>query len=199
MVRDRWMDPRVCGRENMVKKEKKRPDDTKEVLEAVGKGATSAVRLQGKILKKVWANTIGALWSRFFNATVTGKIFALVGLCGCIGAAVLAWMFAMDVSIQHREYIAVTSSVANVRESISKKSEVVARVKRGDELTQKGDSEGWWFVDGEGFAKPGWISKSVTRKEEKLMFSLNYEMRGFGAAFMGFFVLFYVGLCLRKR
>jgi len=183
----------------MAKKEKKKPDDTREVIEAVGKGATSAVRLQGKIIKKVWNNTIGALWSRFWNATVTGKIFALVGLFGCIGTAVLAWMFAMDVSIEHREFIEVTSSRANVRESISTKSEVVARVKRGDELTQKGDSEGWWFVEGHGWKKPGWISKSVAKKEEKLMFSLDYEMRGFGAAFLGFFILFYIGLCLRKK
>jgi hypothetical protein len=183
----------------MIKKDKKRPDDTKEVIEAVGKGATSAIRLQGKILKKIWANTIGALWSRFWSATLTGKIFAWVGLGGCVCTAVLAWMFAMDVSIEHREFIAVTSSRANVRESISTKSEIVAKVKRGDELIQKGDSEGWWFVEGHGWQKPGWISKSVTSKEEKLMFSLDYEMRGFGAAFLGFFVLFYIGMCLRKK
>lgn len=183
----------------MAKKYKKKADDTKEVIEAVGKGATSAVRLQGKIIKKVWANTIGALWSRFWNATLTGKIFALVGLGGCVGTAVLAWMFAMDVSIEHREFIEVTKSRANVRESISTKSEIVARVKRGDELTQKGDSEGWWFVEGPGFKAPGWIAKSVAKKEEKLMFSLDYEMRGFGAAFLGFFILFYIGLCLRKK
>lgn len=183
----------------MVKKDKKKPDDTKEVIEAVGKGATSAVRLQGKIIKKVWNNTIGALWSRFWNATVIGKIFALVGLLGCIGTALLAWMFAMDVSIDHREYIEVTTSRANVRESISTKSPIVARVKRGEELSQKGDSEGWWFVQGKDWEKPGWISKSVAQKEEKLMFSLDYEMRGFGAAFLGFFILFYIGMCLRKK
>lgn len=183
----------------MAKKDKKKPDDTKEVIEAVGKGATSAVRLQGKIVKKVWNNTIGALWSRFWNATLTGKIFALVGLLGCVGTAVLAWMFAMDVSIEHREFIEVTISRANVRESISTKSEIVAKVKRGEELTQKGDSEGWWFVQGKDWKKPGWISKSVAKKEEKLMFSLDYEMRGFGAAFLGFFILFYVGLCLRRK
>jgi uncharacterized protein YgiM (DUF1202 family) len=108
-------------------------------------------------------------------------------------------MFAMDVSIEHREFIEVTTSRANVRESISTKSEIVAKVKRGDELTQKGDSEGWWFVEGHGWKKPGWISKSVAKKEEKLMFSLDYEMRGFGAAFLGFFILFYIGLCLRKK
>lgn len=183
----------------MAKKDKKKTDDTKEVIEAVGKGATSAVRLQGKIIKKVWNNTLGALWSRFWNATLTGKIFALVGLLGCVGTVVLAWMFAMDVTIEHREFIEVTSSRANVRESISTKSPVVAKVKRGEELIQKGDSEGWWFVQGKDWEKPGWISKSVAKKEEKLMFSLDYEMRGFGAAFLGFFILFYVGLCLRKK
>jgi hypothetical protein len=139
----------------MVKKDKKKPDDTKEVIEAVGKGATSAVRLQGKIIKKVWNNTIGALWSRFWNATLTGKIFTLVGLFGCIGTAVLAWMFAMDVSIEHREFIEVTSSRANVRESISTRSVIVAKVKRGEELTQKGDSEGWWFVQARTGRSPG--------------------------------------------
>ena len=183
----------------MAKKDKKKPDDTKEVIEAVGRGATSAVRLQGKIIKKVWNNTIGALWSRFWNATITGKIFTLAGLLGCVGTVVLAWMFAMDVSIEHREFIEVTSSRANVRESISTKSVIVAKVKRGEELTQKGDSEGWWFVQGKDWEKPGWISKSVAKKEEKLMFSLDYEMRGFGAAFLGFFILFYIGLCLRKK
>ena len=182
----------------MAKGKKPQKDDTKEVVKSVGKGAASTVVLQGKILKKIWLNTIGALWVRFWAATMVGKIFVLVGLSGSIVITILAFQNAIDLDIVHKEYILVTTSKANVRDSISTKSEILRKTRRGEELTQKGESEDWWFVQGKDWEKPGWIHKNIARKEQKVLFEFHYEMQGYGWAFLGAFVLLYLGFCLRK-
>ncbi|MBN2494645.1 MAG: hypothetical protein JXR96_08660 [Deltaproteobacteria bacterium] len=180
------------------RQKRRRADDTRNVIMAIGRGATSTVVLQGKILKKIWAHTLGALVSRFWHATLVGKLFALVGLGGCIATGVLASRDAIDISVAHHEFILVTGSHARIHDSTSRKAEVIAKVKRGDELSQQGESKDWWFVTAEGWKKPGWISKHLARPEERVVLKLDYEMKGYGIAFAVSFVLLYLGLCLRK-
>lgn len=182
----------------MAADKKSKKDDTKEVVKSVGKGAASTVVLQGKIIKKIWLNTIGALWVRFWRATLVGKIFVLVGLSGCVVISVLAFKYAIDLDIVHKEYILVTTSKANVRDSVSTKSEIMRKTRRGEELTQKGEADEWWFVQGKDWEKPGWIHKNIAKKEQKVLFAFNYEMQGYGWAFLAAFIILYIGFCLRK-
>ena len=122
----------------------------------------------------------------------------MIGLTGCVVATVMAFHYAIDMSVVHKEYILTTASRANVRESVSTKSDILRKTKRGEELVQKGASEDWWFVQGEDWEKPGWIHKNIAKKEKKVLFSINYEMKGYGLIFLGAFVILYIGFCLRR-
>lgn len=175
-----------------------RGDDTRKVLQTIGQGAASTVVLQGKLLRKMYQNTLGALWWRFWEATTVGRVLIVFGILGCVAASVLAGIYALDVKGERIDHLVVVPRRANVRESDSTRSPIVQRVARGQRLTAKIEADDWWFVDAEGWSKPGWISKSVVERERKVLLVVEYEVMGFGAGFLAAFVLMYIGFCLRR-
>jgi len=180
--------------------ERKHRDDTKKVIKAIGQGATSAVVLQGRLLFKVYQNTIGALWDRFQHANVVGKILVLLGLAGCIAAGYYAYQNAITASFEHQDFVLVTQPKVNVRETPSAQGALLVQLKKGERLTPRGESQdkSWWAVQDQGWRKLGWVAKDVTTRQNKSLLRLTYVMDGYGLGFFAAFVLMYIGFCLRR-
>lgn len=180
--------------------EKKHRDDTRKVMKAIGQGATSAVVLQGRLLYKIYANTFGALWDRFMDASVVGKVLVVLGLAGCVATAYFAYVNAVTASFEHQDFVLVTQPEVNVRDLPSKQGSAIVKLKKGERLTPRGESDdkGWWAVQDQGWKKAGWISKEVTERESKSILRLTYVFDGYGLGFLGAFVLLYIGFCLRR-
>ncbi len=183
----------------MGDEKKRRADDTRQVIEAIGRGATSTVRLQGKILRKIFDATIGGIWRRFRRASLLGKLFIVVGLGGAVTLGVLAARDALDVSWTRNDYIRVIARKAKARAGPARGEEVVVRLKRGQRLVQQGEAEGWWFVRAEGWSRAAWISKKSAREEKRILITVDYEMKGYGLAFLGAVLLMFVGFWLKRR
>jgi hypothetical protein len=179
--------------------QKLRPDDTQQVIRDIGKGATSAVRLQGKLLKKLWANTLGAIWIRFWYANWIGKIFVLLGLSGSVAIVYLALNYGVTWEYQEKERIVLTINKANVRESISTKTQILRQASRHEELIRKGEADNWWLVQAEDWDKPGWVSKSLAKLDRSKVVIVEYQARGYIWILLGCLMVMYVGFCLRKK
>ena len=170
-------------------------DDVKQIIRFIWKSAT----LIGKSVKGIYLNTMGRLMACFFRSTFLGRTLIILGLIAAIGVVYLTGKYAIDISIEKSEYILVTSAVANVREGNTTETEVIERVKNGDRLNWKGESKQWWYVQGDDWKKPGWISKKLAKLERKKDLLLNYEMRGFGLAFLASLIMLFGGFYLRQE
>jgi len=177
----------------------RRHDDTQEVIRDIGKGATSAVKLQGKLVKKLWANTIGAIWIRFWYAKWLGKVFVILGFSGSVGIVYMALTYGIEWSYHDKENIALTSAKVNVRESISTQTKVMRQARRSEELVKKGEADDWWLVQGEDWDKPGWVSKEVSRLDKSKVVVIEYQARGYVWILLACLFVMYVGFCLRKK
>ncbi len=173
-------------------------NDTQRAVQSTKKGAVSAITLLGKFLKRIYLNTISAFWHRFQKSTLLGKSFILVSLVAVMGVIFLASKFALDISVKNSEFVLVTAAQANVREGNTTKTQVVEKVKNGDHLTWKGESKGWWYVEGTDWEKPGWISKNLATLEKKKVLSMNYEMQGYGIALLASLMLMIAGFKLKR-
>jgi hypothetical protein len=177
---------------------RKRLDDTKQVIQSIGRGALSTVVLQGKILKTIYKHTLGAIWHHFWIATLLGKLFILWGFGAAIAIGYFACQDAIVASFSQQEVVAIKVPSAKIHEGTSSTSLVVASVQKGDNLTLIGEAEEWWFVEGKNWKKPGWIPKSQSTLEKKALLTVEYEMRGYGIAFACSLLMMYIGFCLKR-
>ena len=179
-------------------KNPQRQDDTQKVIQDIGQGAKSTVKLQVKLVKKLWTNTIGAIWVRFWNATLLGKVFVLLGFLFSAAIVYLAFAYGINWNHQEQESIVVSTGKANVRESVSTKSKIIRSVRRGEKLERKGEADEWWFVQGEKWDSPGWVSKKVARLEKSEVVIIEYQARGYVWLLLIGLAVMYLGFCLRK-
>ena len=142
-------------------------NDMKRIIESIWKSLLSAVILLGKYVKRVYLNTIGKFMYRFSRSSLLGRAFIILGLIAAIGVVYLSAKYAIDISIEKSEYILVTSALANVREGNTTKTKIIEKVRNGDRLAWKGESKKWWYVQGNDWKKPGWISKKLAKLERK--------------------------------
>ena len=174
-------------------------NDMKQVVQSIWKSSHSAIIRVGKYVKKNYLNTVGKIMSCFSRSTLLGKTFIILGLIAAISVVYLSAKYAIDISIEKSEYILVTSTSANVREGNTTQTKIIEKVRNGDRLTRKGESKKWWYVQGDDWKKPGWISKKLAKLERKKELSVNYEMKGFGLAFLASLIMFFGGFCLRQN
>lgn len=179
--------------------DKRRGDDTRQVIENIGEGAKSTVVLQGKILKKLYMATFGAVGRRFAQATLTGKIFILAGLLGVLGLSFLVAREALEVDFSRSDQVRVVAGRAAIRAAPEGGSEVIARVRAGSRLDFVGEAEAWWSVQPEGHKTPGWIAKPQASLEKRLHVVIDYQMKGYGLGLAGALLLMFVGFWLRRR
>lgn len=179
--------------------DKRRGDDTRQVIENIGEGAKSTVVLQGKILKKLYRATFGAIGRRFARATALGKVFILVGLLAALGLTFLIARESVELELSRSDQVRVTARRAAVRAAPEAGAEVIARVKSGYRLAFVGEAEGWWSVRLEGFKAPGWISRVQARMEKRVHVVIDYQMKGYGLGLLGALLLMWIGFWLRKR
>ncbi|MGA1795093.1 MAG: SH3 domain-containing protein [bacterium] len=172
--------------------------DAQIAVKSTQQGAVYTIILLGKFLKGIYLRTLGAFWHHFKRSTLLGKLFILVSLCAAIGVIFLASKDAIDFSVSNSEFILVTGTRANIRESNTTKTQVIEQVTNGEQLTRKGESEGWWYVEGTDWEKPGWISKDVSTLEKKKVLSVNYQMKGYGIALLASLILMIAGFNLKR-
>ena len=172
--------------------------DAQITLKSSPKEAANAIILLGKFLKGIYLNIFGAFWHHFNESTLLGKLLILVSLVAAIGVIFFAGKNAIDISVSNSEFILVTAARANVRESNTTKTKVFEKVTNGEHLTWKGESEGWWYVEGKDWEKAGWISKNLATFEKKKVLTLNYEMKGYGIALLASLMLMIAGFNLKR-
>ncbi|HOX44587.1 MAG TPA: hypothetical protein PK668_13390 [Myxococcota bacterium] len=178
--------------------DKQRPDDTRQVIESIGEGAKSTVVLQGKILKKLYQATLGAIGRRFARATWLGKLFILAGLLGALGLGFLIARECLVVGWERSRQV-VLSSAVEARQGPDERSGGLARVAAGERLVRVGEAEEWWSVQQPGWRAPGWIPKAAGRAEDGLRVVIDYRMKGYGSGFLGALLLMCIGFWLKKR
>ena len=140
----------------------------------------------------------GAILSRFWNASALGKVFVLTGLTASILAVFYANGNALYYSLRSKEFIMVTSAIANVREKDSTKSRILVKVKKGANLIRKGESKRWWLVKGKNWKKAGWISKKIAKQKKEKILLVKFKMKGYEYMLLASLMLMYTGFCLRR-
>lgn len=179
--------------------DKRRGDDTRQVIENIGEGAKSTVVLQGKILAKIYNATFGAIGRRFAQATVTGKIFILVGLLGALGLIFLIARETLEVDWSRSDRVRVTAGRAAIRAAPEPGAEVLNRARAGSRLVFVGEADEWWSVKPEGSQTAGWIAKHQAELVKRVHVVIDYQMKGYGLGLLGALLLMCVGFWLRKR
>lgn len=186
-------------REGLVGEDKRRGDDTRRVIENIGEGAKSTVVLQGKILKKIYNATFGAVGRRFAQATVTGKIFILVGLLAAMGLSFLIAREAIQVEVSRSDRVRVMTGRAAIRAAPEPGAAIITRARAGSRLVFVGQADEWWSVKPEGLETAGWIAKHQAELSKRVHVVIDYQMKGYGLALLGALLLVCVGFWLRRR
>jgi hypothetical protein len=172
--------------------------DAQITVKSSQKGAVYAIISLGKFLKRIYLDTFGAFWHHFKKSTLLGELIILVSLVAAIGVIFLAGRDAIDISVSNSEFILVTAARANIREGDTTMTKVFENVRNGEHLTWKGESKGWWYVEGTEWEKPGWISKDLATLEKKKVLTLKYKMQGYGIALLASLMLMIAGFNLKQ-
>lgn len=177
----------------------KRISDTMQrIIQFIKKGACSTSILLGRYIRKIYPHTLGVMISRFRKSTLLGRAFILVGLIASLTMIFLVSTYALDFSIKNNKYVLVAVDIANIREGTTTNAKIIEKVKRGERLTWKGETDDWWCVEKENWKKPGWISKKIAKLKNTKNLSMNYEMSGYGLLFLASLIVLYVGFCLKQ-
>ncbi|MEK6743320.1 MAG: SH3 domain-containing protein [Nitrospirota bacterium] len=169
-------------------------DETKVQVREIKKGMEAA----GSVLERYLIRFLGPLGRKISESTQTGRIMALVGIATVVVSLVLIAVFALSFRTEVKKgVLTVSKKVVNIRDRASAKGKVVAKAEQGETLSYISSAEGWYNVRATGGT--GWVSGDMVERKGNRTVVIEYEMKGFGIAFLAGVGLFVAGILQKKK
>ena len=169
-------------------------NETKIQVREIKKGMEAA----GNVLERYLIRFLGPLGRKISGATQTGRIMALVGIATVAVSLALIAVFALSFRTEIQKGVLVVSKqIVNIRDRASAKGKVVAKTEKGETLSYISSAEGWYNVRATGGT--GWVSHDMVERKGNKTVVIEYEMKGFGIAFLSGLGLFVAGILQEKK
>ena len=169
-------------------------EETKIQVREIKKGMEAA----GSVLERYLIRVLGPLGRKISEATRTGRIMALAGIVTVAVSLVLIAAFALSFRTDVRNGVLVVSKqVVNIRDRASAKGKVVTKAEKGETLSPLSSADGWYHVRATGGT--GWVSRDMVEWKGNRAVVIEYEMKGFGLAFLAGVGLLVAGILQERK
>ncbi len=152
----------------------------------------------GSVLERYLIRVLGPLGRKIAESTETGRIMALAGVVTVAVSMVLIAVLALSVRMDVRKgALVVSKQTVNIRDRASAKGKVVAKAEKGETLSPLSSADGWHQVRVKGGT--GWVSGDMVERKGNRTVVIEYEMKGFGIAFLAGAGLLVAGIVQKKK